>query len=96
MIRTFETEALEYLLDDMDAARRAVFEDNLTCYPAARVALEEFSDSLATLRRQALEVPFIGGVVDMEIDRVLEISATTAKQTLFRSMNKLRQFAALS
>lgn len=63
MIKTFENEALDYLLDDLEAPRRRRFEEQLTRYPAARIALEQCADLLATVRRQATEFPRLGSPV---------------------------------
>lgn len=60
MISTFENEALDYLLDDLAAPRRRQFEEQLTRYPAARIALEQCADLLAMVRRQATEFPSLG------------------------------------
>ncbi len=60
MISTFENEALDYLLDDLAAPQRHRFEEQLTRYPAARIALEQCADLLAMVRRQATEFPSLG------------------------------------
>lgn len=44
---TFETEALRYLLNEMDAGSRAEFEARLERDPAARVALKSCADAMA-------------------------------------------------
>lgn len=46
MTDDFETEALHYLLGEMDAARRTAFEERLAREPAARTALKECTDAL--------------------------------------------------
>ena len=44
---TFETEALRYLLNEMDAGDRAAFQARLERDPAARVALKSCADAMA-------------------------------------------------
>lgn len=47
MTEEFETEALHYLLDELDEGRRAAFEQLLARDPGARAALRTCADSLA-------------------------------------------------
>ncbi len=47
MTEDFETEALHYLLDEMDAPRRAAFEEELARDPGARATLKTCADALA-------------------------------------------------
>lgn len=72
MIKEFETEALDYLLGEMDEPRRVAFEQTLMRFPAARAAVYACDELLATLRRQALDVPFFAQVVGAEIGRLIE------------------------
>lgn len=74
MIAEFEAEALDYLLGEMDGGRRAAFEQKLTRFPAAQAAVFACGESLAALRRQALEIPFFGESVGAEISRLLQTS----------------------
>jgi hypothetical protein len=72
MIKEFETEALDYLLGEMEGPRRAAFEQTLMRFPAARAAVYACDELLATLRRQALDVPFFAQIVGVEIGRLLD------------------------
>jgi hypothetical protein len=72
MTKDFDNDALHYLLDDMDASERLVFEDKLTRFPGAQVALHNCADLLGTLRRQALDLPFFGDVVSKEVALVTQ------------------------
>lgn len=72
MTKEFETDALHYLLDEMDAAQRGAFEETLRRFPAAQLALHDCSDLLGTLRRQALDLPFFGDVVSEQVDLVTQ------------------------
>lgn len=92
----FDTEALRYLLDEMSATQRTTFEDQLTRYPAARIALEECADAMSMLRRQAVDLPFFGGAVEREIARLVQSARTDARNRLRACVLQLRGFIALS
>lgn len=94
MTEDFFTEALDYLLDDMDARRRLAFEERMTRFPAARAAVAECAESISMLRRQALEVPFFGRVVRAEIAHVMSAAREKARGDLHRGAYKLRQLVA--
>lgn len=92
----FDTEALRYLLGEMDSSQRSTFEEQLTRYPAARIALEECADVMSMLRRQAVDLPFFGGAVEKEIARLLQTTRTDAKRQLQQYAHQLRGFITLS
>jgi hypothetical protein len=96
MTTDFSDTALNYLLDELDARQRSTFEDQLTRYPGARIALEECADSLAMLRRQSSDLPFLGGMVEQEVTRLIQDARTGAKRHLTRGLQRLRQLIALS
>ena len=96
MTKEFETDAMRYLLDELAPAERAAFEDKLTRFHGARIALAECTESLAALRRQALDLPFFGSVVRSEIATVLRALAAPRPAPVRRGVRKLRQLVALS
>lgn len=91
MTNPFETEALHYLLDELDGARRGQFEQALMREPAARAALAGCRDSLAVLGRQAQDLSFFGDVVQAEVALVMEATVETPRRQLWRGVQKLRQ-----
>ncbi len=95
MIKEFENQALRYVLGDMDADQRAAFEETLTRFPAARAAVADCGESLAALRRQAVEVPFFGDTVHVQIGLVTEAVRRSLSERLMRPWAQLRHaFAA--
>ena len=96
MSNDFETAALQYLFEEMDATQRAVFEEQLKYYPAARIALEECTASLDVLRRQALDLPFFGRVVRSEITSMMQTFTTNRRAHVRRGARMLRELVALS
>jgi hypothetical protein len=72
MTKDFDNDALYYLLDEMDAPQRLAFEDKLTRFPGARVALHNCADLLRALRHQALDFPFFGEIVSEQLALVTQ------------------------
>lgn len=93
---SFEAEALRYVLDEMDASQRAAFADQLTRYPAARIALEECADALTVVRRQPAELPVFAGFLETELNRVFGTPRVSVPHRLKRRVYQLREFIALS
>lgn len=91
MTNPFETEALQYVLDDLDALDRVDFEQKLVREPAARAALARYRDSLAVLQRQAQDLSFFGDVVQAEAALVMEAAVEIPRRQLWRGVQKLRQ-----
>lgn len=96
MTKDFSDTALNYLLDEMDAGQRITFEEQLTRYPGARIALEECADSLSMLRRQAPDLPFFSGLIGEEVARLIQDSQTNAKHHLWQGLHRLRELIALT
>ncbi len=90
MIKEFENQAMGYVLDEMDEAQRAAFEEKLARFPAARAAVADCGESLAALRRQAVEVPFFGDTVHAQIGLVIEAVRRSLCQRLMRPWMQLR------
>src|ERR1044071_7333675 len=63
MSEDFTSEALLYLLDDLEPGRRAAFEQRLAREPAAAAAFKECADNFAQF---ALESAPVGAVSDAE------------------------------
>lgn len=96
MTEQFETEALGYLLDDLDAERRGAFEEKLAREPSARASVDCLADSLTVLRRQARDLPSFGGFVHAEVELMLEATVEKPRRQLWRGLQKIRQFVALT
>lgn len=96
MNNTFETDALDYLLDEMEEGRRSVFEEQLTRYWAASAALRAQADLLGALRKQALELPFFADFAYAELTGVTLMPGPLAHWTSFfrRAGMKLQQLVA--
>jgi len=90
MIKEFENQALRYVLGEMDPVQRAAFEETLARFPAARAAVADCGESLAALRRQAVEVPFFGDTVHAQVGLVLEAVRRSLSERLMRPWTHLR------
>lgn len=90
MISEFENQALHYVLGEMDDAQRTTFEEKLARFPAARAAVADCGESLAALRRQAVEVPFFGDIVHVQVGLVMQTVRQSLRERLSRPWTQLR------
>jgi hypothetical protein len=82
---------MHYVLGEMDEPQRAAFEDKLARFPSARAAVIDCGESLAALRRQAVEVPFFGDVVHAQIGLVMRTAQQALRDRLSRPWTQFRQ-----
>lgn len=91
MISDYETQALRYMLGEMDERQRVAFEEKIARFPAARAAVADCGESLAVLSRQAVEVPFFGDVVGAQVTLLLQAARTSLCRNLKHPWAQLRQ-----
>jgi len=89
MTREFETQALCYVLGEMDERQRAAFEEKLARFPAARAAVADCGESVAALRHQASDVPFLGDVVRAQVGLVIQSARESLQTCLSRQWTQL-------